>query len=346
MVARGHKVFACAPVAPGQVREMLGERGIEYRDVKLRRAGMNPVHDIQTVFFLVQLFKQLKPEVFFGYTIKPVVYGSIAARIAHVPRIFSMITGLGYAFSDMGLKSRITGGIAGNLYRLGLRYNNRVFFQNPDDLNLFQEKRLIKEARQAVLVNGSGVDIDAFSEAPYPTEISFLLIARLIRDKGVCEYVEAAHKIKKRYPNVKFRLVGSLDGNPTAISQQQLDSWIESGTIEYLGYLQDVRPAIANSSIYVLPSYREGTPRSVLEAMAMGRPIITTDAPGCRETVQQRVNGFLVPVRDASALAQAMEYFIQQPEHIQKMGYESRLIAVQKYDVQKVNALMLQTMAL
>jgi glycosyltransferase involved in cell wall biosynthesis len=172
-------------------------------------------------------------------------------------------------------------------------------------------------------------------------------MARLIREKGIYEYVEAAQTIKRRFPMVKFRLAGAIDKNPSAISKRDLQSWIDSGAIEYLGQLRDVRPAIADSSVYVLPSfYPEGTPRSVLEAMALGRPIITTDAPGCRETVRQNENGFLVPLKDVNALINAMEYFINKPDAVGRMGSSSRQIAMEKYDVRKVNQVMLSAMEL
>ena len=194
------------------------------------------------------------------------------------------------------------------------------------------------------VVDGSGVDLDFYGVAPLPVWPSFLLIARLLGDKGVREYAEAACRIRLRSPEVIFHLVGWIDENPDAISQQELDGWIAAGILEFHGRLADVRPAIANCSVYVLPSYREGTPRTVLEAMAMGRAIITTDAPGCRETVQDGKNGFLVPVRSVDALETAMQRFIADPALIKKMGKRSRAMVEEKYDVYKVNAVMLREM--
>ena len=214
-------------------------------------------------------------------------------------------------------------------------------------MHLFTEMGLIKSQDKAVLVNGSGVDIDVFRSESFPSSPSFLLIARLIKDKGVYEYAKAARIIKQRHPEVKFRLVGFIDNNPSAISEQDLNAWIEEGIIEFLGYLLDVRPAIADSSVYILPSfYPEGTPHSVLEAMAMGRAIITTDTPGCRETVENGENGFLIPAKDVSSLVDAIEQFILQPTKVELMGQASRQIAEQKYDVHKINAVMLRAMDL
>lgn len=347
MAENGHEVLACAPDASPDIQEKLKNLGVAYRNILIDRTGLNPVRDIYTVCRLIFLFREVKPDMVLGYTIKPVIYGSLAGRIAGVPRIFSMITGLGYAFSDGGLKERLVGTVVRFLYKLAMGTNRRVFFQNPDDRNIFIKQKLLRNSEQAALINGSGVDVNFFQPAPFPKRVSFLLIARLIRDKGILEYVKAARIVKGKHPQTGFRLVGWIDECPQGISSADLDSWVKGGTIEYLGRLDDVRSAIADTSVYVLPSYyHEGTPRTVLEAMSMGRPVITTDAPGCRETVIDAKNGFLVPVRDVNALADRMEYFIKHPELIVSMGEESRRIAVEKYDVRKVNKVIMEVMGL
>jgi len=346
LVADGHHVIACAPDADSEVKNKLSEMGVIYQNVDLERTGLNPAKDLKTIISLIRLFKKNRPDLFLGYTIKPVIYGSIAASITGIPKIFSMIEGLGYAFTGAGLKRQLIGYIAKRLYKHALKYNTKVFFLNPDDLDLFQQQHLIKNPQQAVLLNGIGIDLDEFTPAPHPQNLSFLLIARLVKDKGVLEYVEAARVIKKSYPDINFKLAGFFDENPSSVTKQDLQTWTESGTIDYLGYLRDVHQAIEDSSVYILPSYREGLPRTVLEAMAMGRAIITTDAPGCRETVQQGVNGLLIPVRDVAALVNAIEHFIRHPVDIMNMGQKSRQIAIEKYDVHKVNKVILEAMSL
>jgi glycosyltransferase involved in cell wall biosynthesis len=345
LVGRGHEVIACGPQAAPELREALGGLGVAFREVPCDRAGLSIRRDLRLLRALVMLFRSTRPDIVLNYTIKPVIYGSLAARLAGVPNVYSMITGVGYAFGE-GRGRRAVRMAASAMLRLSLPSNRAVFFQNPDDRSLFQQLGLLGRRGQAVLINGSGVDIDAYRPVPYPQRLSFLLIGRLLADKGVREYVAAARLIRARYPDVRFRLAGPLDPNPSALRSEEIQAWVNEGLIDYLGELEDVRPAIAASSVYVLPSYREGTPRTVLEAMAMGRPAVTCDAPGCRETVVDGVNGYLVPVRHAGALAQALDRFIQQPELIDRMGRESRRIVADKYDVHKVNRVILETMRL
>ena len=238
------------------------------------------------------------------------------------------------------------------LYAQALKYAHKVFFQNPDDLKLFEDMRLLEANKPAVVVNGSGVNVQDFEVMPLPineqgkVRASFLLIARLLGDKGIREYMVAARSIKAQYPEAEFHLVGWIDDNPSAISQQELETWVNDKIVNYWGKLSDVRPAIAASSVYVLPSYREGTPRTVLEAMAMGRAVITTDAPGCRETVSHGVNGYLVAVKSVDQLVQSMQYFIEDPKLMISMGQRSREIALNKYDVHQVNKHMMTEMGM
>lgn len=346
MVELGHEVICLGPEAGFE--QPLQELGADYRQIPLHRTGLNPLKDVKTLFSLRKVLKEIKPDIVFSYTVKPIVYGSIAAHMAGVRQMYAMITGLGYVFIGQTFKQRLLTQIVAFLYRRGLKYNQVVFFQNPDDLHLFVSKSIVPKTAKPVLVNGSGVNIEKFAFAPPKlSPVTFLLIARLIKDKGILEYVESARLLKQKYPDARFQLLGPLDINPTAITQEQLEQWTKEGIIEYLGKTNDVRPYIADASVFVLPSfYREGTPRSVLEAMSMGRPIITTDAPGCRETVIDGKNGFLVPVKDVDALKSAMEKFIQKPDLISQMGKQSRIIAEEKYDVRKVNRAILQEMGL
>ncbi len=346
MVENGHEVIVCAPSFPEYIKKILIDIGVEPIKVNFNRVGINPVTDIQDLSVLVGIFKKLKPDKVLFYTIKPVVYGSICAKIAHIPFVSSIITGLGYSFIGKDFRTKIIKIFVIKLYKIALRFNSIIFFQNPDDLKLFSDLKITNKNINQTLINGSGVDTKYFYPQNFPTEISFLLIARLIKDKGILEYIEAASIIKNKGYKAKFYLVGFIDRNPTAIKKQDLDCWTQEGVVEYLGMLDDVRPAIANSSVYVLPSYREGTPRTVLEAMAMGRPIITTDAPGCRETVREGINGFLVPVKNVPALVEAMEKFIYNPTLIPPMGMESRKIAEEKYEVTKVNQVIMKNLGL
>ena len=328
-----------------QLREELAAVGVALHDIPLQRAGTNPVADIGLLVSLYRLMRSVRPTITLPYTIKPVIYGTIAAWLARVPRRYALVTGLGYAFtgSRQGLVTRLVR----MLYRFALRRTHKVFFQNPDDERLFRELGLLPANIPSVVVNGSGVDVAQFPVHPLPVGPPvFLMIARLLGDKGVREYAEAARRIKARQPEVRFQVVGWIDSNPDAIAESELDAWVADGSLEFLGKLDDVRPAIAASTVYVLPSYREGTPRTVLEAMAMGRSIITTDAPGCRETVIDGDNGFLVPVQSVDALVEAMLKFIEDPTLATRMGRRSRQIAEDKYDVHKVNAVMLREMGI
>ncbi|MDN5881511.1 MAG: glycosyltransferase family 4 protein [Nitrosospira sp.] len=233
------------------------------------------------------------------------------------------------------------------LYRHAFGRCTRVLFQNPDDRDEFVARRVV-DGEKCALVNGSGVDLDVFRLTPLPAGggTIFLLIARLLGDKGIREYAQAAALVRRSYPEARFWLVGPGDPSPDAISETEVKGWEQSGAIEYFGEAADVLPFLEKGAVYVLPSYREGTPRTVLEAMAVGRPVITTDAPGCRETVADGDNGYLVPVRNVEALAEAMCRFLDNPELIKQMGRRSREIAEERFDVHKVNKQMLAAMGL
>lgn len=347
---RGHEVLAAAPEDEhaAAVREQLGAMGISLHTVPISRGGTNPVRDLATLRALRRLIREQRTTTLIAYTAKPVIYAGMAARQVGGVRFFPMITGLGYAFGDGGgLKRRLVRGVVAHLYRRSLAGAETVVFQNPDDERLFRERRLISASVPSAKVHGSGVDLEAFPPVPLPQAPIFLMLSRLVADKGVCQYVEAARIVRRKYPQAGFRLAGGLDRNPAGISERVLQSWIDFGDIEYLGEVQNVMQALAECRIYVLPSYREGTPRSVLEAMAIGRPIITTDAPGCRETVEDGGNGLLVPPRDAGALARAMIGLIERSDaEIQAMADASLEIARKKYDVNWVNRQMLEIMGL
>ena len=318
---------------------------LRHHNVPFDRAKVSPFSDIRCFLTLFCMMCWFKPVAILPYTVKPVVYGILAAWLARVPHRFALITGLGYAFT--GERRGLLSWTVMTLYRVALRRASKVFFQNPDDERLFRQLGLLPASVPSVVVNGSGVDLASFAVSPMPRSAPvFLMICRLLGDKGVREYAEAARRIKQQHSDVSFRLVGWIDSNPDAIAQSELDAWVADGSIEFLGKLDDVRPAISASTVYVLPSYREGTPRTVLEAMAMGRPIITTDAPGCRETVVDGENGYLVPVQSVDALVEAMLRFIDDPALAERLGTRSREFAVDKYDVHKINAVMLREMGI
>lgn len=346
----GHKVIAAAPDLGKypEVTAKLRELGAEPREVQLRRTGLNPIADLGLLRGLKKLMRAERPTVILGYTVKPVIFGLLAAASARVPRRYALITGLGYAFGDDAGKARLVRSIQKLLYKVALKGATKIFFQNHDDPKLFRALRLIPPGLPVVTVNGSGVELNHFREADLPGQpVRFLMAARLIGAKGVREYARAAALVRQRHPEAEFDLLGGLDSNPDALARNEILEWQEQGILRWHGEVSDVRPHLQKCHVYVLPSYyREGIPRSILEAMATGRAIVTTDAPGCRETVMEGENGFLVPPRSVEPLAQAMERFVKDPELAARMGRRSREIAEQKYDVDEVNAQMLQEMEL
>ena len=347
LLSRGLDVNVAAPGLPvgNALREALEAKGVQVHNIPLQRTGINPIKDSLLLWRLFLLIRTTQPDFVLGYTIKPLIYGLLSAWLARAPRRFALVTGLGFAFT--GERRGFLQFLIKRLYRLALGKADKVFFQNPDDQGLFRELGILAHKTPSVVVNGSGVDLTDFGVVPLPdSPPKFLMIARLLGDKGVREYAKAAREIRNGNPDIRFGLVGWIDENPDSISQAELDAWVEEGTIEFLGRLDDVRPSIADTTVYVLPSYREGTPRTVLEAMAMGRPIITTDAPGCRETVIDGENGFLVPTQSVDDLVAAMQKFIDDPALAERMGKRSREIAEDKYDVHKVNAVMLREMGI
>lgn len=347
-VNAGCNVYATAAAieADPAVAAKLESMGVTAYSVPISRAGMNPLKDLRAFIALVRLMRRIRPDVVLSYTIKPVIWATLAAWVVRVPHRYAMITGLGYAFTGESTGKRAFAQLmARPLYWCALSAAQRVFFQNPDDLALFQKLGLVRPAASVSVVNGSGVDLVKYTPTPLPDGPPvFLMIARLLGDKGVREYAAAAAIVRRSYPSAVFHLVGGLDPNPDAIAQNEVDEWVRAGNIIWHGVQSDVRPFIALSHVYVLPSYREGTPRTVLEAMAMGRPVITTDAPGCRETVTQEVNGFLVAPRSVEELVNAMMKFIVSPELISAMGTSALKVVREKYDAMQVSQQMLEIM--
>ncbi|MDW8051853.1 MAG: glycosyltransferase family 4 protein [Armatimonadota bacterium] len=345
---RGVRVYVLAPDYTPEIRSDVQQLGAQPVDYPLARTSVNPMRDGYTFLCLMRILRRLRPDVVMPYNIKPVVYGTLAAYLARVPRRVALIEGLGYAFIEVpSLRHAALRWVIRQLYRTALRYAHATVFLNPDDQREFVQGRLVAPEK-TYLLGGIGVDLSEWLPAPPALEpITFTLAARLLREKGVVEFAQAARTIKQRYPKVRFLLLGGLDTNPGALTEAEVRAWAEEGILEWHGHVPDVRPYLAQTSVYVLPSYyREGVPRSTQEAMAMARPVITTDAPGCRETVRDGVNGFLVPPRDVEALVQAMERFIQQPELIITMGQASRRIAEEQFDAHKIAKRLLEVMGI
>ena len=328
----GHRIIAAA--APDGSVEKLHELGAEFRPVRLKASSRNPLDDLRLLASLVSLLRQERPSALLTFTIKPNIYGTLAARMAGVPAV-ATVSGLGSAFLAGGRTGRIIDG----LYRLGLAGASAVFFQNGDDRDLFLGRQLVRPD-QVRMVAGSGVDVDRFRIAGRPDNDrpTFLLISRMLWDKGVGEYAAAARLLAGRDPKPRFVMVGGAGvDNPSAVPSSELERWANDGIVEYLGAMADVRPAIAAADCVVLPSYREGVPRSLLEAAAMGRPLIATDVPGCREVVRDGVNGFLCKAKSAQSLADAVSRIADlSAEERQAMGLEGRKLVETKFAVSNV----------
>jgi glycosyltransferase involved in cell wall biosynthesis len=341
LIDNDYDVFAAAPQlrADTETRNWLESRGVVCYDVEISRNGLNPWSEAMALKSLALLFGKVRPDLFIGYTAKPVVWGLLAAALMRVPGRVAIITGLGYAFiGNPRGRRKVIRSVLAKLYRGSLKYSMLTIFQNEDDRSDFIELGLLSPNSNQLIVNGSGVDIAKFVPVPFPNgPVKFLMIARLLGDKGIREYIEASIALSSMFPQVECHLVGGIDTNPNSIREHEVRAWHEAGSIIWHGEVTDVRPMIANTHVFVLPSYREGTPRTVLEAMAMGRPIITTAAPGCRETVVEGYNGFLVPVKDPVSLQLAMQKFIENNGIIEEMGNRSRIVAETKYNVQVVN---------
>ena len=355
LISLGMEVHVFSPDFQEDILLILNEMGVIVHTVPLERTKISLYSDFQTLLKVTLVLKNIQPNYILSYTIKPVIYGSIAAKIAGVKNIYSLITGLGYAFISLEHPNhKVTNlqKVVFNLYKMALFCSNKVIFQNSDDAELFEKMNLVN-SKKINIVNGSGVDLSHYNydltilEEYAPEQpIKFLMLGRIIGDKGIREYIAAATELKKKYgTKVIFQLGGGLDTNPTAIQQKELDEWVSTGVIEYLGKLKDVRPPITNSHVFILPSYREGTSRSILEAMSIGRPIVTTNVAGCRQLVEVGRNGYLAEAKSVQSLVDAIEKMINvSSKKLIQMGIYSRKIVEDKYDVHKVNEHMLTIM--
>ncbi|MGC0121398.1 glycosyltransferase family 4 protein [Pseudoalteromonas piscicida] len=341
--SKGWDVKAMASNASEQELRNIKELGIDYEDCPINRSGMSIVEDLKTLLFFRRAIKLFRPDCILAYTIKPIIWGGIASRLYKGVSFNAMITGLGYGFQKGGVVKNIFTSMLKLLYRIALRNSNAVIFQNVDNMQYFISQGIVSESK-CYLVNGSGVDLDYFEKSSVTNEPNFLMIARLLKDKGVFEYIDAAKRVKKEYPKAQFSLLGPPDKSPNGIDINEIKNASQLGYINYLGSALDVRPYLKNANIFVLPSYHEGLPRTVLEAMAMGRPVLTTNVPGCKDTVEQGCNGWLVEKQDSTMLAERMIWFLENPDKWESMGNHSFQSVVSKYDVNKVNVEMLKIM--
>ena len=320
--------------------EVLGAIPITY---ELNRGGINPFTDIRSTYELSKKIKKISPDLVFSYFSKPVIFGTLAAKIAKVPKVVGMLEGLGYTFTEQpritSKKTQLIKKAQILLYKIALPKLDKIIFLNPDDSKDLLDKYSIK-VKEVKVLGGIGLNLEDYSYTSiYPSQPTFIFVARLLAEKGIHDYIAAAKIVKDKYADAKFIVLGSIDKQALgALTEAELKQFTEASIVEYPGHVNNVPEWIANSSVFVLPSYyREGVPRSTQEAMAIGRAVITTDVPGCRETVVDGINGFLVEKWNPQALAEKMIYFIEHPEKIKKMGYESYKIAQEKFNADKVN---------
>ena len=351
LVAEGYDTYCLCTDFDEDSKAIVVEMGANPITYCLSRAGMNPFADLYTVIEIRKILEKIKPDAVASFVVKPVIYGSIAARLAGVKHRYAMLEGLGYVFTELpsglSFKQKILRKIQIFLYRLALPCIDKLIFLNHDDPADLLEKHNLK-AKSVHVLGGIGLNLQNYPFTPAPVApVRFLFIGRLLAEKGVFEYVEAARLVKQQYPGAQFVVLGGLDEeNPGGLKREALNQLLSEGIIEYPGHVNNVSDWIAGSSVFVLPSYREGMPRSTQEAMAMGRAVITSDAPGCRETVEQGVNGFIVPRWNVQALAEKMIYLIENPSEITRMGNESHRIAVDKFDANKVNQRLMEILEL
>jgi glycosyltransferase involved in cell wall biosynthesis len=344
-IKHGHSVIALGPEPESDWMNTFEQYGIQYKQLFVERNGINPFSDFKTFQELKHFMKKDMPDKIFLYQAKTVVYGSLAAKANGISEVYPLIAGLGSIFRGEGIKNKIIKMIMKTEYRLACSASKKVFFQNNDDKDEFVRKGILKKDK-VVIINGSGVNLEKFRPEPLPDISAFLYIGRLIKDKGIMEYLEACKRVKYEYPMVRCLLVGPYDSNPSALQPEELEPFISEGVIEYFGEQSDVRPYLRQCSTYVLPSYHEGTPKTVLEAMAVGRSIITSNAPGCKETVVDGYNGYLVDVKDIDGLVAKMKSLIEDEALNSEMAKHSLKLAKDKYDVKKVNHSIMKTMGL
>lgn len=343
MIALGHEVTVVGPNRD-YVEDVLALGISEFIETKMVKDNTSITGDLAYLKMLIRVMKEKKPDLVFGYTIKPVIYGSMAANIAGVKKIYAMVTGLGRVYASGGLKARAVRLITKMLYKRAFKACNKVIFQNGDDIQeLVRQGYLPLE--KTVQVSGSGVNMERFARTELPEQPVFLMVSRIIREKGVMEYCEAARAVRAEYPQARCILLGGFDSSIGALKPEEVQPYIDDGSIEFPGEVKDPVSFYHDSAVFVLPSYyREGLPRTLLEAMSCGRAIITTDWPGCREPVADEVNGFMVPVKDAAALTDRMKRLAADRELRERMGAAAYETCKQRFEVSIINAQMRQVL--
>ncbi|MEG0344387.1 MAG: glycosyltransferase family 4 protein [Acinetobacter sp.] len=353
LVQRGHQVYAFTSEYSDLDLEKIKSLGAIPMTYGLNRGGLNPLSDLIATYKLSKKIKEIAPDLVFSYFTKPVIFGTLAAKWAKVPKKIGMLEGLGYTFTDqpegLNTKTEFIKRIQVFLYKIALPQLEQLIFLNPDDPKDLLEKYAI-QIKKVEILGGIGLNLQTYLFDPIESveqPISFLFIGRLLKEKGIHDFVAAAKIVKETYPETQFTVLGAIDHhNLGALQQSELEDLISSKVINYPGHVDNIQEWIANSDVFVLPSYREGVPRSTQEAMAIGRAVITTDVPGCRETVVDGVNGFLTPRWNVQALAEKMIYFIEHPEQVKIMGDASHKIAVEKFDANKVNQKLMNILGL
>ncbi|WP_276390846.1 glycosyltransferase family 4 protein [Eudoraea chungangensis] len=339
--ASNYAVYAAAPNMEIEVQEGLKNLGAIPLTFSLSRTGLNPFKDIKSIMSLKQIVDKYNIDIIFPYTIKPTIYSSVAGRWAKIP-VVSLITGLGFTFSGNSKKALMLQKLTKKMYRFALRKNKVVIFQNRDDLRLFVENKLLSNTQKTAIVSGSGVNLGKYpyrENANDSEVIRFIMVARLIEEKGISLYLQAAENLKKLFPKAEFHVIGSPDRSPSAIKLEEIQELADKNIIVYHGNQKNVPKYLSNSDIFVLPSfYREGIPRSILEALSIGMPIITTDSPGCRETIKENTNGILITPKSQKSLQNAMQFFLENPAKIKEYGMESRKYAEERFNVDIINA--------
>lgn len=349
LLKKGHQVYAFTSeytVEDLKKIEWLGATPIGYT---LNRGGLNPFADIIATYQLSKKIKAIQPDLVLSYFVKPVIFGTLAAKLARVPKVIGMLEGLGYTFTEqpegLSKKTQLIKKIQVFLYKIALPQLDQLIFLNPDDPKDLLEQHAI-HVKNVEVLGGIGLNLQDYPYQPLSNihlPLKFLFIGRLLKEKGIHEFVQAAKLVKEKYPETEFTVLGAIDhANLGTLSEAQLHELIQTNIIHYPGQVSNVSDWIAQNHIFVLPSYREGVPRSTQEAMAIGRAIITTDVPGCRETVIDGVNGFLIPKWNPEALAEKMIYFIEHPEQVSLMGAASYQIAKEKFDANVVNKRLIE----